>query len=180
MVRRFLAAAVLLLGLSPAATLAGGPPVNAEGLFTQPWFEASTGDLKADLAAARADGKTLAVLWEQKGCGYCRQMHTVNFRIAPDVAYIREHFHVVQMNLWGEDKVRDMDGSQVTQADLARRYNVTGTPMALFFKDDGTVAFLLPGYAPPPVFRAVFEYVQTRGYETATLREWFRQRGPGG
>jgi len=84
------------------------------------------------------------------------------------------------MNLWGEHDVIDMDGSKMAQADMASKYRVTGTPMTLFFKPDGEVAFLLPGYADPPIFKDVFVYVETRGYETATIREWFKQRNSGG
>jgi hypothetical protein len=77
--RRF---ATLALGLGGAVVLAGqgraaGDEIEAgpSGLYTQPWFLESFLELSDDLAEAAGKGKNFAVIWEQKGCPYCRETH---------------------------------------------------------------------------------------------------------
>src|SRR6266851_1263952 len=52
-------------------------PLQAEdGLFHQSWFHLSFLDLRQDFAEAKTAGKRFAVLFEQRGCPYCAEMHT--------------------------------------------------------------------------------------------------------
>ena len=74
--RRFLAGA-LALGL-PSKAMAQAFQGD-DGLYREPWFLESFLDLAEDLKAALEHGKRLAVLWELKGCPYCKQIHLVNF-----------------------------------------------------------------------------------------------------
>ena len=78
---------------------------NEEGLHVQPWFRDTFLNLAEDMAEAKSEGKQLVIMWEQKGCPYCREMHRVSLRIPDIVDYIKKHFFVVQLNLWGDREV---------------------------------------------------------------------------
>lgn len=71
------------------------------GLYHQSWFLDTFLEMPDDLAEASASGKRFAVIWEQKGCPYCKEMHRVNFARAEINDYVREHFAVVQLDPWG-------------------------------------------------------------------------------
>ena len=50
-----------------------------DGLYRQPWFLESFLELADDLEGAAASGKRFAIMWELRGCPYCKETHLVNF-----------------------------------------------------------------------------------------------------
>lgn len=107
-----------------------------DGLYHQTWFNQSFLDLREDFEEARAEGKRFAVIFEQRGCVYCIKMHTQVLAKKYINDYVRENYRIVQLNLWGDRKVTDFDGTVLSEKDLTRRWNVVFTPWIVFFKDD--------------------------------------------
>jgi hypothetical protein len=112
-------------------------PIQSEdGLYRQSWFQLSFLDLRADFAEAKAGGKRLAVLFEQRGCVYCASLHNDVLAARYVNDYVRENFTVVQLDLWGAREVTDFDGTVMAERALAERWGVIFTPTIVFFKDD--------------------------------------------
>ena len=177
--RRHLLQGGAVLGLSigmPVAAWAGRPHVA--GFEPEPWFIESCGGLATDAAEAGADGKYLALLWEQRGCHYCEELHRVNFRDADVIALGKKHFRTIQMDLWGKREFLDSDGEKRTEAAIARGRFVRSTPVMLFVDAKGTEVFRMPCYAPPALNLAVYLYVAEGGFKTASLREWVKKNYP--
>lgn len=161
---------------------------NEAGLYVQPWFHDSFLDLREDMQDATEAGKQLAIIWEQKGCPYCREMHRVNMRIPEIVDYIKKHFVVIQLNLWGDKEVTDVDGEVTTEKKLARKYRVQFTPTIQFFpkalsadnKKPGQdiEVWRLLGYWKPFHFKHTFMYVNEEGYKSEpNFQRWLQNRG---
>src|SRR3954454_9996487 len=168
-------------GAALAAGLMGGrayavPVLTEDGLYRQPWFLESFLDLADDLQGAANMGKRFAIMWELRGCPYCRETHLVNFA-RPDVEdYIKSNFEILQLNIIGSRKVTDFDGAEISEKALAAKYGVRFTPTFQFFPE--TAAGLrerapeqrevarAPGYLRPEDFLALFRYVREKGYET--------------
>ena len=125
---RFLAttAAVVWAGLAQAATL------GDDGLHKTDWMRDTFKDLREDLAEANAEGKRLMVLVEQRGCIYCTKMHEEVFPIPEIEAYIREHYFVVQLNMFGDVEVTDFDGTILSEKDMVQSWGVLFTPTMIF------------------------------------------------
>ena len=169
---RLLAASLVLLMIVlnvPATARAGD-------LQPQPWFKQTTGDLRSDLAAAQAEGKRLALIWEQVGCVYCKKMHEVNFQQAETVALIKEKFYPVQLNMRGDGKITDFDGEALDEAALASKHGVNGTPVIEFRDDQALEVFRMPGYAAPLIFHGVFDYVASKAYTEQELIPWLKAK----
>ena len=181
----------ILVGSGAALLSAGAARAEAilseDGLHKQPWFVETFLELADDLEAARAAGKRFAVLWELRGCPYCREMHLVNFA-RPDIAdYVRTNFDVLQLNVVGARKVTDFDGVTFGEKAFAARYQVRFTPTIQFFPEtldglakltpDKREVMRMPGYLRPDDFLDVFRFVRERGYEKGTLREFLKRRG---
>ena len=82
--------AVFLGNFAAAAT------VGDDGLHIQPWIRDTFKDLQEDLDEANAEGKRLAIFFEQRGCIYCTKMHE-NVYPDPELSqYIDENFFVIQ------------------------------------------------------------------------------------
>lgn len=170
--RQFLIGSAGLAAASAVTTpaIAATEAVVADnGLYTQSWFHESFLDLAEDLTEAKAEGKHLAIIFEQRGCPYCREMHRVNLARKEISEYIQKNFMVLQFDLWGSREVTDFDGEVMEERALARKWRVTYTPTISFFsneidlskKEDGRdlETARMPGYFKPYHFASMFEYV---------------------
>ena len=177
----------LVLGAAASAAAitvacADEPQLTAEGLIAEPWFLDSFLDLPDDLAAAHKEGKRLAIMWELRGCPYCRETHLVNFADQEIASYIRTNFQVLQLNLIGSRKVVDFDGKEASEKELAEKYAIRFTPTFQFFPSlsDGLAqkepmareVARAPGYLKPRHFLAMFRFVREQAYERGTFLEY--------
>jgi thioredoxin-related protein len=170
MVRQFIFAAAALLCLASAAP---ATEVGDDGLHKQPWFTLTFRDVAEDIEAAQADGKRLALVFEQRGCIYCRQMHEEILADPAIADYIAANFHVVQYNLFGDEEVTDLDGTTLSEKGAARRWRVVFTPTILFMPEtapeDGTVGdaavATMPGAFGKQTFLHMFQWVRENGYQ---------------
>ncbi|MAS07041.1 MAG: thioredoxin [Ahrensia sp.] len=170
----------LLLAASAGAATAL-PAIAAEigedGLHVQPWFMQTFLDLAEDKAEAEAAGKHFAVVFEQRGCPYCKEMHEVNFA-RPEIAdYVSSNFGVLQLNMWGARAVTDFDGEELEERDLARKWNVHFTPTIVFFGPGGDAEVIrMPGYFKPFHFISMFEYVAGGHYAEEGFQRFLQAR----
>jgi thioredoxin-related protein len=182
----------VLLGASAAgAALAVGPvramPVMTDdGYYKESWFIESFLELADDHAAAKAKGKRFAVMWELKGCPYCKETHYVNFA-RPDISqFVQANFEILALNVIGSRKVTDFDGEELSEKQLAAKYGVKFTPTIQFFPTslDGIKdltpsqreVIRIPGYLRPDDFLDVFRFVQQRDAGAKTFREFLKSR----
>jgi thioredoxin-related protein len=167
-----------LLMFAPAVNAAeqSGAFRTPEGIHTEPWFNKTTGDLSRDLQAASAEGKKLAIIWEQLGCHYCEKMHEVNLKVEGTVHFIRKNFYVIQLNMRGKRQMTDFDGTAMSEAKLAHAHRVGGTPTIEFLDDQADEVFRMPGYAEPLIFHGVFDYVANSGYDDSPLGPWLKAK----
>ena len=183
---------MVLVGLTFGVTVNANeakllPAVETDegGMYQQPWFHDSFLDLREDVGEAKAEGKQVVIMWEQRGCPYCREMHQVNLRIPEVVDYIKANFTVIQLNLWGDREVTDLDGEVTTEKKLARKYRVQFTPTLQFFPADidesgkkpghDEEVWRLMGYWKPFHFLNSFRYVHDKAYvEQPNFQRWLQ------
>jgi len=164
-----------------------------DGLYKQEWFLDSFLELRDDLAEAQREGKRFVIFWEQKGCPYCKKVHTVNLALPEINRYVGEHFSVLQLNLWGDRKVTDFDGEVLAEKDLARKWGVVFTPTLHFFVEEHELksgksggesankpgneqlAAMMPGYFRPFHFMRMFEYVYDRHYDRVHFQKYITE-----
>ncbi len=183
--RRLVLAAALAAPILPA--WAEESRLTDDGLFTEEWFLQSLLELSDDLALASSNGKRLAIMWELKGCPYCRETHIKNFGDPAIADFIRQRFEVLQLNVIGARTVVDFDGEQLSEKALAEKYGIRFTPTFQFFPE-GAAAMAgkkprerevarAQGYLEPRHFLALFRFVAEKAYEKTTLRDYLRAQG---
>ena len=173
-----------LTALAFAGSARAAAVLTDDGLYRQPWFLESFLELSDDLQGATNTGKRFAVMWELRGCPYCKETHLVNFA-RPDIEdYIKTNFEILQLNIIGARKVTDFDGSEISEKALAAKYGIRFTPTLQFFPE--SVAGLAekqpekrevaraPGYLRPDDFLALFRFVREKEYETKSFRDYLR------
>lgn len=170
---------IAVLGLPMSSNAA---TVGDHGLHTQPWFHESFFVLKEDIEEAASENKRVAVIFEQRGCPYCRELHRVNLEKKEIVDYIKENFYVIQIDMWGPRKVTDLDGEVMGERELAQRWRVSFTPTIVFLPTLDEIAkgktevARMPGYFKPFHFVSMFEYVKTGAYATDHFQRWLQAK----
>lgn len=152
------------------------PQQGDDGIYHQSWFVQSFLDLKEDFETAKAEGKRFAVIFEQRGCGYCVKMHKEVLAKRYINDYVRENFAIVQLNMWGDREVTDFDGTTMPEKKLAERWGVMFTPTIVYFRDDIASVDAKWGQpleltrmslgVGPGTFYDMFVWVKAKVYET--------------
>jgi len=162
---------LLLTFLAFSLPVAAQTVMGDDGLHKAPWMHDTFKDMREDLDDARAEGKRLLVIWEQRGCIYCRKFHE---KVAPKQrinAMLSDEFYVVQMNLFGDVEVTDFDGEVLSERDMAMKWGIMFTPTFMFFApevdEDVTAA-----EAAVVTMPGAFGY-----YTTANLFRWVLDEG---
>jgi thioredoxin-related protein len=184
--RRTLLAATGALALVPLASRSGLTEaiLADDGLYRQPWFLESFLELGPDLDDASTRGKRFAVMWELKGCPYCKETHLVNFARPEIETFVKERFDILQLNIVGSREVTDFDGEKLPEKRLADKYGIRFTPTFQFFPESAEgLEFKNPrdrevaraqGYLKPDDFIRLFAFVAEKAYERGSLRQYLR------
>ena len=159
--------AVFLGNMAAAAT------VGDDGLHIQPWIRDTFKDLQEDLDEANAEGKRLAIFFEQRGCIYCTKMHESVYPDPELSDYIDENFFVIQLNLHGDLEVIDFDGDTLTEKQIARKWGILFTPSVIFLPEEveeGKTAIqsavaMMPGAFGRGTTLDMFTWVNEKLYE---------------
>jgi thioredoxin-related protein len=166
---------VLATVLFTAAAL----PANAfemgdDGLHKEDWWSLTFRDIAEDIDTARADGKRLVIVFEQRGCIYCKKLHEVLLADPEIRDYIEANYMVVQYNMYGDEEVIDLDGDVLTEKTAARKWGFLFTPTIVFLPDEASgdkpvseaAVAIMPGAFEKGTFLDMFRWVREKGYET--------------
>ncbi len=160
--------------LALAGPVLAEAPMGDDGLHKPVWLEETFKDVGDDLATANAQDKRLLLIWEQRGCIYCRKMHEEVFPDPEIDALLREKYYVVQLNLFGDVEVTDFDGTTLPEKEMARRWGIMFTPTMMFMPEEapetgnaGKAAVMtMPGAFGKGTTKAMLTWVLEKGYET--------------
>lgn len=153
--------------------LVAAATVGDDGLHIQPWIRDTFKDLQEDLDEANAEGKRLAIFFEQRGCIYCTKMHETVYPDPELSDYIDENFFVIQLNLHGDLEVLDFDGETLSEKKIARKWGILFTPSVIFLPEvvDGdktaiqSAVAMMPGAFSRGTTLDMFTWVNEKRYE---------------
>ncbi len=154
-------------------TTAGAAEIGEDGLHKQDWFAITFRDIAEDISAAQESGKRLVMIFEQRGCIYCKEIHE-NVLTDPEVRdYLESNYMIVQYNMYGDEEVIDTDGDVLSEKTAARKWGILFTPTIMFMPEnppDGTSAkdasvAMMPGAFHKGTFLDLFTWVNEKGYE---------------
>ncbi|SMY08911.1 SoxW family protein [Flavimaricola marinus] len=162
----FVAAALLSAGPLSAQTL------GDDGLHKAEWMRDTFLDLREDLEEANAEGLRLMVMVEQRGCIYCTELHE-RVLVDPEIeAFIRDHYFVVQLNMFGDREVTDFDGTTMSEKNMIQDWGLFFTPTILFYPPDvpedlrgqQAAAVVMPGAFGRSTVLNLLTWVAEEGY----------------
>ena len=91
-----------------------------EALVYPDWFELNSGNLTDHLAEANAEGKSgFIVYFGQKRCAYCEKFIKTNLASPETAQYIKKHYDIIPIDIWGIEETIDTDGKKYTERELS-------------------------------------------------------------
>jgi thioredoxin-related protein len=170
-----------VLAVFAAVAFAEKAPIRGVGDFTIPaWFKSSFLDLREDAAEAGVRGRALMVYIGQDGCPYCAALFNTNFSQKSVEDYTRTHFDAIDLNMWGDRSVIDVDGETLTEKTFAAKHEVWFTPTILFFDGKGKRVLRINGYYPPRRFLAALRYVAEHRGTAESFSAYLERVAPAG
>lgn len=133
------------------------------------WFKASFLNLRDDIAEAQSRNKRVMILFTQDGCPYCHALVERNLSQMNIETYLRKHFDVIAINMWGDREVVGLDNRSMTEKQFAASLKVQFTPTILFFDEAGQTVLRLNGYVPPTRFMTALEFAAQGAKESSYL-----------
>ena len=162
----------LVLPLLAHAALAGPVPLGDDGLHKPDWLKNSFKVLAEDNQEAAEAGRHLLLIVEQRGCIYCARLHNEVLTDPRIDRLIRDHFDVVQVDLFGGTELTDTDDEVLTEKRAAAKWGVPLTPTLI----------LLPPALPPDTDAARAAMAVIPGVmdadDTLEVLEWAAAGGP--
>jgi len=128
-------------------------------LHDQPFFMGMPYNLK------RPAAKPLMVIFEQKDCAACDEMHAHAFKNTETLALLKQ-FDVVRLSLFGKSPVITPDGKKMTEAEWGSALKVAYTPSVVFFDKQGKEVFRVDAYLKTFHLNSSLDYVASKGYQS--------------
>ena len=147
--------------------------LGEDGLYEEPWIIETFKDLREDLEEANQDQKRFMILFEQKGCGYCKKMHEKVYSIPKIASKLENDFFVIRINIFGDLEVTDFDGETLPEKEIVNKWGVMFTPTVMFFPqkvNENTIAskaavVTMPGAFAKGTTNLLLDWVLLEGYD---------------
>jgi thioredoxin-related protein len=113
----------------------------------------------------KPEDKPLMVLFEQKECAVCDELHGEALR-RPVSHELLKRFDVAVVDIWSKDKLRTPNGAQLEAKVWAKQLGIQYAPSIVFFDNSGKEVFRTEAYLRPFHVQSAMEYVASGTYKT--------------
>jgi thioredoxin-related protein len=115
--------------------------------------------------AERGSGKPLLVLFEQKDCPPCDELH-LDILKRKESAELLKRFDVVLLDMWSKTPVQTPDGLDTTAAEWSKQINIQYAPSMVLFDESGREVFRREAYLKAFHTQGSMDYVLSGAYKT--------------
>ena len=108
--------------------------------------------------------KPLLVLFEQKKCHSCDELHNDVFKRDETLKQIKR-FNVVRLDMWSKGELVNAQGEIVSAKSFAKKLDVMHSPSFIFFNKDGEDIFRIDAYMKSFHTQSVLDYIASGAYK---------------
>jgi thioredoxin-related protein len=136
-------------------------------------FSSEARDIRAELEAARGEGRRLVIFFELPDCPRCLEMKRRVFA-DPDVErQFSRDYRAVRIDLASASPVADARGTARPAQELAEQWRIYGAPSFAFFAADGGLEYRFTGsLADPSDFLRLGRFVFRADYENQPFSDY--------
>ena len=129
--------------------------LHTDGAYLQPPYR----------LAERRGGKPLLVLFEQKDCPPCDELH-LDILKREQIAKTLERFDVVLLDMWSETPLQTPDGTDTTALEWSKQLNIQYAPSMVLFDEAGQEVFRREAYLKAFHTQGSMDYVLSGAYKS--------------
>ncbi len=118
----------------------------------------------ADLKQALQPGRHLLVMFEQRQCAGCDELH-IDILQRPESREQLKRFDIVLLDMWSDDIITTPDGQKMKVRDWAKKLNIHYAPSLVYFNDHGEEVFRSDAWLKAFHIQSVMDYVASNAYE---------------
>ena len=142
---------------------------------------AAVGELKwqsfsSGLQSAAASHRKILIDVYTNWCGWCKRMDKDVYADENIRKYLTDNFEVVKLNA-ESDNTHDVNGSTLSEKQIASSWGITGYPTTVFLDSTGGSITSIPGYINAQTFRNVLEFIHEDVYKTTSWDDFLRKKG---
>jgi len=126
--------------------------------------EINTLSTTSDLAAALKPGRHLLVMFEQRRCTGCDELH-LDILKRPESVDLLKRFDIVLLDMWSDETITTPGGKNMKVRDWAKKLDINYAPSLVFFNDSGEVVFRIDAYLKAFHVQSVMDYVSSNAYQ---------------
>lgn len=126
--------------------------------------EITTVSNPADLRHALTPGRHLLVMFEQRQCASCDELHR-DILQRPESRKLLQRFDIVLLDMWSDDSITTPDGQKLKVRDWAKKLDIKYTPSQVYFNDSGEEVFRSDAYLKAFHLQSVMDYVSSNAYK---------------
>ena len=116
-----------------------------------------------DLRAALEPGKYLLVIFGQKQCATCDELH-LDILQRHESRELLKRLNVAVVDIWSDHKIIAPDGREQKVSDWAKRLDIKYAPSLVYFNGRGEEVFRSDGYLRSFHVQSVMDYVTSSAY----------------
>lgn len=165
---------LLLMNTLQAEDKKVGEFFGAKNTHMPSWFLNSFLDLSEDIEDLASKNKRLILYIHQDNCPYCYKFITQNLSDKITKDKILKNFGVVEVNMFGDKEIMDIDGEEYTEKEFAIKHKVQFTPTLIFFSEEGKQLLRLNGYINIKDFNLALDYIKDKKEDTLSYKEYIR------
>ncbi len=121
-----------------------------------------------------ASHKPLAVIFEQKQCHACDQLHSEPLN-NDENRQLLKGFELRQLDAWSDTAVITPEGEKLTALEWANKLNIHYMPTTVFFDEQGKEIIRIDSVVKLYRMRSILSFILTKGYkEFKTFQQWRR------
>jgi thioredoxin-related protein len=139
--------------------LAQVAPQPASGKLHTEVSNVATGDLQAALEP----DKYLLVIFGQKQCATCDELH-LDILQREESKQLLQRLNVAVIDMWSDDNITTPDGSEQKIAEWAKQLDIKYAPSLVYFNDKGEEVFRSDAYLRSFHVQSIMDYVTTGAY----------------
>ncbi len=118
--------------------------------------------------------KPLAVIFEQKQCHACDQLHSEPLNNEQTKKWLKG-FEIRQLDAWSNTPVITPDGAKLTAQQWAKQLNINYFPTTVFFNEYGSEILRVDSVVKLYRMRSILGFILTNGYKNfKTFQHWRR------
>jgi thioredoxin-related protein len=145
------------------------------------FFNAFLGDLRDELAQARATGRAgLLVMYHFEECPSCQRMRREVLNRPEVQDWFRKKFVVIPIDIRGAQPITGLDGKTLPESAYGHAMAIRGTPTFDFYAPDGRRVYRhVGGLFDPAEFLLLGKFIASGAYRDRSFKDYRHSAGKG-